>query len=999
MDITDITTPHETTADRKSSLQDLPEELLLRIALALSDGDLSRLARTNHAMYRICWSHWVWHRRFVYRFSQRFLLSKHPTHPPPSTEASASETDGSGVKENENVDCDNIGDSDYQASSTSVEEGEGEGDTNSANTDAHKTNKGKERSERPLPIMFNRTADIPLETLLELYQKYSRMVLPADDMAICHMGDRYWVMEPTSQSRFGRVATLRSVWWLDVHTVFYGVPQGRYRLRWRLKVTSNGPVVHTKFLAKLFKPTELDIAKADKEPDAIAFEARDMDSFKEHTNAESSTIRRSIKKLIPGFTIFEVPGVIHTEHGFSNVLVQIQNHDGWKSGMQLDYVQLVREEDVAKVDQEQASEAVRLEAHNEEINDEGEEYYPRFWPPAERPFGGVRQGGAYRPFAPPGIVDDNGPLPLRHPTSTNPQDSVAATPPTQQQQQPPADRICQKKAMAGEPLESTIDSLQKLDLGGSSPMTTANKKAGGSSGSKSKKSKKASGAAPAAPPSSQKKPSFGPVLLGLPDTPMTAKEDVDPYVTKIGGVPNWLDASTPAPAKYGVCESCGKSMFLLLQAYVPLEKSPYDRVIYVWACNQRKCMRNKGSVRVIRSMKLNPEYAAKLEKKTKPTVAAAPATNPFGAPAAVDLGNALFGGGPMAFSNPFAQSAPLGSNPFGGSTATASTAHSQFGALPTSASPFGAPSNSVGAFPIPSGTLTTTTTTATKSFASAVGANVPTMHDESSEEEKEEDTVEADDEGSTEWPEKPSAFQAHYLYITEEVLNDAMADDALVNKYRHYIAMGEEQLRAEEEEGEEGTGGASWGGEVYEEDQLPKGMDKALQKFTERVQASGAEQCVRYEFPGTPLLFSFGDETAKTLLPAGASHHSKHTVPSAHRIARCSGCGGPRAFEMQLMPNMLSMLQVSSREHLSEEEQASLKTRKGAEQFNVGMEWGTVLVYSCAEDCFSKRKTKSKKRKDDGHDNNNDHNQEEDEEDKLQTRYYEEVALVQLEEN
>ncbi|KAG0231711.1 hypothetical protein BGW42_008663 [Actinomortierella wolfii] len=486
---------------------------------------------------------------------------------------------------------------------------------------------------------------------------------------------------------------------------------------------------------------------------------------------------------------------------------------------------------------------------------------------------------------------------------------------------------------------ATTDSLQKLNLGGSLPAPNDTKKG---SNSKGKKPKKSSGVVPAAPAPQPKKPPTGPVLLGLPDTPISAGEDVDPYVTKIGGVPNWLDASMPAPSNF----------------------------------------------RIVRGMKLNPEYASKLEKKKKAAAPATPAANPFGAPAAVDLGNALFGGGPTAFSNPFAQPAALGSSPFGATPGFGSSSNggstsgsNPFGAPAPSANPFGAPSNSVGAFPIPSG--------GNLSFASAAAANLSTTNDESSEEE--EDTIEEDD-GSTEWPEKPSAFQPYYLYITEEVLNDSEADDELVAKYKHYIAMGEEQLQDEEE----GEGGASWGGETYEKDNLPKGMDKAFQKFTERVQASGsADQCVRYEFPGTPLLFSYSDETAKLLLPLNATHHSKHTTPSAHRIAKCPACGGPRAFELQLMPNTLSMLKVSSREHLSEEELASLKTRKGAEQFNVGMEWGTILVYSCADDCFAdKKKTKKKKKDQDADDDDNDNSNDDD---KYQVRYYEEVALVQLE--
>lgn len=55
--------------------------------------------------------------------------------------------------------------------------------------------------------------------------------------------------------------------------------------------------------------------------------------------------------------------------------------------------------------------------------------------------------------------------------------------------------------------------------------------AGAGAGSKSA----GSGLATSAVAPSKKK--AGPVLLGMPDSPMEGQEDTDPYVTKIGGVP------------------------------------------------------------------------------------------------------------------------------------------------------------------------------------------------------------------------------------------------------------------------------------------------------------------------------------------------------------------------------------------------------------------------------------------------------------------------------
>ncbi|KAF9574239.1 hypothetical protein EC968_007163 [Mortierella alpina] len=474
--------------------------------------------------------------------------------------------------------------------------------------------------------------------------------------------------------------------------------------------------------------------------------------------------------------------------------------------------------------------------------------------------------------------------------------------------------------------------LQNLHLGSSGLSAKAGKD-GSKGGKKSKKSTP-----------TQKK--LSPILLGMPDSPMTAQDDTDPYVTKIGGLPLWLEDDRPAPSKYGICEACGKDMYLLLQAYVPLEKSPYDRVVYVWACNQRLCMRKKGSFRVVRALKLNEEYAQKLEKKSKPSTPAAkpaiaaPATNPFAAPGAFDMGNALFGGSGGGFNNPFASPS-------------------------TSANPF-APPPGFGA-----GSQVSTV----KSFANVTSSSMPKDDEPASESEDEEEAVEE----ATSWPEQPPAFSPYYLYITEEILEDSSsAEDEISQRYSHFLAL-EEGVNNNSDD-DEPQGGASWSGEAYEKASLPKGVDKAFKKFTKRVQA-WPDQCVRYDFPGIPLLFSFSDPTARMLLPPNVNQHSKHTTPSAHRIPKCPACKGPRGFEFQLMPNLLSLLDVTSKKYLSEEEKKSLKERKGAQVFDIGMEWGTILVYSCIEDCFGKAAVRNE-----GDENSN-----------TGVKYFEEVALVQFE--
>ena len=72
-------------------------------------------------------------------------------------------------------------------------------------------------------------------------------------------------------------------------------------------------------------------------------------------------------------------------------------------------------------------------------------------------------------------------------------------------------------------------------------------------------------------------------------------------------------------------------MELVVQVWCPMEESPHDRALYVWACSRGVCQGLAGrcvvmpsrpsqsdrqySVRAYRGLRFNEKYAAKLEKK------------------------------------------------------------------------------------------------------------------------------------------------------------------------------------------------------------------------------------------------------------------------------------------------------------------------------------------------------------------------------------------------
>lgn len=72
------------------------------------------------------------------------------------------------------------------------------------------------------------------------------------------------------------------------------------------------------------------------------------------------------------------------------------------------------------------------------------------------------------------------------------------------------------------------------------------------------------------------------------------------------------------------------------------------------------------------------------------------------------------------------------------------------------------------------------------------------------------------------------------------------------------------------------------------------------------------EQILRYNRKGTPLL-------------------ATDNAPYHNLVPPCKICGASRCFELQLMPHLLSLLDVDS--------------------VGASIDWGTVMIYTCASNC------------------------------------------------
>ncbi|KAL5354050.1 hypothetical protein ACLOAV_000135 [Pseudogymnoascus australis] len=374
------------------------------------------------------------------------------------------------------------------------------------------------------------------------------------------------------------------------------------------------------------------------------------------------------------------------------------------------------------------------------------------------------------------------------------------------------------------------------------------------------------------------------VLLGYASKEASESDDVNSY---IGGRPAWLDPATPPSAALARCKICKDMMVLLLQLNGDLPKDfpGHERRLYVLSCRRKTCRRKEGSIRVLRSLRCSAEAAAKeiQKEEAKPT----PKPTPQGQGKVVSntmFGDSLFGSKPTG--------GAFGGNPF--SSGPAGAAANPFSTAAPASNPFS--TSELGAKPPQK-----PDTDLPQTFASALSLNAPAP---------------SPPPPAEPWPvdsELPAPYPLFYL---------ADADYETLDKDEPEPIQ-KHQMMEMEVEGPAGGAGGKEDKDVYE-----SSIDTTFQKFADRL-SQNPEQVIRYEFKGSPLLYTKGDAVGK-LLGGGSGNNAKVTVKGG--IPRCTNCGAGRVFEVQLTPHAITEL---------ESEEVSLE----------GMEWGTVVVGVCERDC------------------------------------------------
>lgn len=155
-------------------------------------------------------------------------------------------------------------------------------------------------------------------------------------------------------------------------------------------------------------------------------------------------------------------------------------------------------------------------------------------------------------------------------------------------------------------------------------------------------------------------------------------------------------------------------------------------------------------------------------------------------------------------------------------------------------------------------------------------------------------------------PTEVPQFQPYYISVAEEDEYGNVADldhaHSLLQEYQQREGVDMQQLLSV---------GCSDGDEKYEKTKVSSG-DPTFYKFMKRISVCQG-QILRYSWSGEPLFLSC-------------------PTFEVSEVPVCSGCGGQRAFEFQLMPALVSMLNSTN--------------------LGLTVEFGTILVYTCKQSCW-----------------------------------------------
>lgn len=377
------------------------------------------------------------------------------------------------------------------------------------------------------------------------------------------------------------------------------------------------------------------------------------------------------------------------------------------------------------------------------------------------------------------------------------------------------------------------------------------------------------------------------VLLGFVDGPVTPEDQPTIEDTFIGGQPIWLHPESKPEESYLICDSCGKKLALLLQAFSPLDGALYDRVLYIFGCKDGQCAKKKGSVKVIRGVNKNDEVVKRIkeeldgvkmkEMEDKLKLEQLKKLND-------ELTKNLFSkdkssDNPFGGSNPFAKN----DNPFNSSLGN----------------PFA---------PTESNAKTDEKSTTKSQLYTDVAKTAPKLPKQ--EQKKLQGGL--------------PQYNGSFVYVDLEKFRKDKDEDAQLAKYKHLIEENDAP-----EEGFSKRRGSSSSAVLDPHTTKISNMldDKYFENFSSTVKHNPG-QVLRYDLNGKPLLYNGKDDVAKIFLNSNQPNIPRPGYnPSSER-----------RFELQLMPKAIMDLEGLNDDNVDIKDILN------------GMSWGTIIVCTDVED-------------------------------------------------
>lgn len=390
-------------------------------------------------------------------------------------------------------------------------------------------------------------------------------------------------------------------------------------------------------------------------------------------------------------------------------------------------------------------------------------------------------------------------------------------------------------------------------------------------------------------------------------------------------------------------------MPLLVQIYAPLQsekvspispphpcnryRDEFDRLLYVYGCIKKGCI----GVRCLRAAQRNSNWAREGREKRRKAKADAEAAKQ------------------KASENPFASTTT--SNPFSPTSSSSNNPFASSGAVDFGSMIFG--------------------------DSGAKSRPAPSAAEKTDETVKPQKNINDSPSTSTNCSLWPASIQAEVIpprYLTTDTERLSTAPTSRQAKVAKQLASmslesgeGDKEVHkggragktksssASSSSGAAGADSEGWSAEAYEIMRV-SGVEEVFLAFQERLEASdAAEQVVRYEFGGIPLPYSGKSKPYNTLwtsapLPGQssavtrASYAPQSQQPtfkrydtSCRNIPRCVHCNSQRTFELQLMPNLVTIVEKS------------LQSNRPAGKTDKELGWATLWCYVCSADCLDAR--------------------------------------------